>query len=172
MAEESAVRGRTEGERRRSAGMKGLRIILDSHEALLAVIIIASVIVLALVSPNFATWPNISGMLLGLSVHALGYYPLVAWLVGGKSPRRYLGQGADAIITGLSCNSSLATVPITLRCLDRMGVSRRSARMAACGLREEDIHAVFTEKEAASKEAGKVMDAYRAYQAKIGGGRR
>jgi len=40
------------------------------------------------------------------------------------------------------------------------------------GLREEDIHAVFTEKEAASKEAGKVMDAYRAYQAKIGGGRR
>ena len=40
------------------------------------------------------------------------------------------------------------------------------------GLREEDIHAVFTEKPEASKEAGKVLDAYRTYQAKIGGGRR
>lgn len=77
-------------------------------------------------------WVFLATMLFGLSVHSLGYYPLVAWLIGGKSPRRYLGQGADAIITGLSCNSSLATVPITLRCLDRMGVSRRSARMAAC----------------------------------------
>ena len=36
------------------------------------------------------------------------------------------------------------------------------------GLREEDIHAVFTDKPEAAKEAGKVLDAYRAYQAKIG----
>lgn len=77
-------------------------------------------------------WVFLGTMLLGLAVHSLGYYPLVAWLVGGKSPRRYLGQGADAIITGLSCNSSLATVPITLSCLERMGVSKPSARMAAC----------------------------------------
>ena len=40
------------------------------------------------------------------------------------------------------------------------------------GLREEEIHAVFTEKPEASKEAGKILDAYRAYQAKIGGGAR
>jgi Na+/H+-dicarboxylate symporter len=77
-------------------------------------------------------WVFLATMLLGLTVHALGYYPLVAWIVGKRSPRRYLGQGADAIITGLSCNSSLATVPITLSCLDRMSVSKRSARMAAC----------------------------------------
>jgi Na+/H+-dicarboxylate symporter len=77
-------------------------------------------------------WIFLATILLGMIIHALGYYPLVAWLVGGKSPRRYLGIGADAIVTGLSCNSSLATVPITLKCLDRMGVSPQSARLSAC----------------------------------------
>ena len=71
-------------------------------------------------------------ILLGLFLHGLVYYPLVAWFVGRKSPRVYLGDGADAILTGLSCNSSLATVPVTLRCLEKMGVSDASARLAAC----------------------------------------
>jgi Na+/H+-dicarboxylate symporter len=71
-------------------------------------------------------------ILLGLLVHALVYYPLAAWAVGGKSPREYLGKGADAIVTGLSMNSSLATVPLTLACLKRMGVSEKSARLSAC----------------------------------------
>jgi Na+/H+-dicarboxylate symporter len=70
--------------------------------------------------------------LLGLAIHSLIYYPLVAWFWGGKSPRVYLGMGADAIVTGLSVNSSLATVPITLRCLEKMKVSTASARLAAC----------------------------------------
>ncbi|MBL8035968.1 MAG: dicarboxylate/amino acid:cation symporter [Nitrospira sp.] len=81
----------------------------------------------------FATlWIFLAAMLLGLAVHALLYYPCVAWLVGKKSPSVYIGQGADAIMTALSCNSSLATVPITLRCLERMQVSSQSARLAAC----------------------------------------
>jgi DAACS family dicarboxylate/amino acid:cation (Na+ or H+) symporter len=71
-------------------------------------------------------------VLLGLGIHALVYYPLSAWLVGGKSPGLYLGRGADAIGTGFSVNSSLATVPVTLRCLERMGVSPASARLSAC----------------------------------------
>ena len=77
-------------------------------------------------------WIFLVAMLLGLAVHALIYYPLVAWLVGRKSPKVFLGQGADAIITAVSCNSSLATVPVTLRCLERMQVSIQSARLAAC----------------------------------------
>ncbi len=81
----------------------------------------------------FATlWIFLVAMLLGLTIHALLYYPLVAWIVGKKSPKVYIGHGADAIMTGLSCNSSLATVPITLRCLERMQVSAQSARLAAC----------------------------------------
>lgn len=70
--------------------------------------------------------------LVGLLIHSLIYYPLVAWLWGRKSPREYIGKGADAILTGLSTNSSLATVPVTLRCLDRMGISPASSRLAAC----------------------------------------
>jgi DAACS family dicarboxylate/amino acid:cation (Na+ or H+) symporter len=71
-------------------------------------------------------------ILLGLAIHSLLYYPLAAWLVGRKSPREYLGKGADAILTGLSTNSSLATVPVTLKSLERMRVSPQSARLAAC----------------------------------------
>jgi Na+/H+-dicarboxylate symporter len=77
-------------------------------------------------------WIFLAAMLLGLAVHSLVYYPLVAWLVGKKSPKVYLGQGADAIMTAISCNSSLATVPVTLRCLERMNVSPQSSRLAAC----------------------------------------
>ena len=68
----------------------------------------------------------------GLCLHGLIYYPVAAWVAGGKSPHIYLGRGADAVLTGLSTNSSLATVPITLQCLQRMGVKDGSARLAAC----------------------------------------
>lgn len=72
-------------------------------------------------------------ILSGLLLHAFVYYPLVAWLVGRKPPRVYVGGGADAILMALSTNSSLATVPVTLRCLTKkMGVSEESARLAAC----------------------------------------
>ncbi|NOS77785.1 MAG: dicarboxylate/amino acid:cation symporter [Nitrospira sp.] len=77
-------------------------------------------------------WIFLVAMLAGLAIHSLIYYPLVAWLVGKKSPRIYIGQGADAIMTAISCNSSLATVPVTLRCLERMNVSPQSSRLAAC----------------------------------------
>ena len=77
-------------------------------------------------------WIFLVAMLAGLAIHSLIYYPLVAWLLGKKSPKIYIGQGADAIMTAISCNSSLATVPITLRCLERMNVSPQSSRLAAC----------------------------------------
>jgi len=79
-----------------------------------------------------ALWGFVLTILLGFTLHAGGYYVLMAWLVGRKSPRVYLGKGANAILTGLSTNSSLATVPVTLACLDNMGVSKESARMSAC----------------------------------------
>jgi DAACS family dicarboxylate/amino acid:cation (Na+ or H+) symporter len=67
-----------------------------------------------------------------LGIHALLYYPLSAWLVGGVRPRTYYGEGAGAILTGFSINSSLATAPVTLRALARIGVSDSSARLSAC----------------------------------------
>lgn len=77
-------------------------------------------------------WIYLITVLLAMAIHSLVYYPLAAWFVGKKPPRVYLGYGADAILTGLSTNSSLATVPITLKALDRMKVSPESSRLAAC----------------------------------------
>ncbi|MGZ8975685.1 dicarboxylate/amino acid:cation symporter, partial [Methylomagnum sp.] len=69
---------------------------------------------------------------LGLCLHGLVYYPLMAWLVGGKPPKVYLKHGADAALTGFSANSSLAAIPITLRCLKKMDVPDGPARLAVC----------------------------------------
>ena len=74
----------------------------------------------------------LTAIMVGLMLHAFVYYPLVAWFIGKKPPKTYFGLGADAIVTAVSCNSSLATVPVTLRCLERMHVSPESARLAAC----------------------------------------
>ncbi len=71
-------------------------------------------------------------VLSGLLLHCLVYYPCMARWVGRVPISRYLGDGADAILTGFSTNSSLATVPVTLKCLtEKMGISARSARLAA-----------------------------------------
>lgn len=78
-------------------------------------------------------WVFLAVIALGFALHGLVYYPLLAWARGGRSPRVYLGGARDALITGLATNSSLATVPVTLRCLtERMAVSPASARLAAC----------------------------------------
>ncbi|CAG7857267.1 hypothetical protein MCAMS1_02034 [biofilm metagenome] len=71
-------------------------------------------------------------MLGGLLLHCFVYYPFMARWVGRVPVSRYVGQGADAILTGFSTNSSLATVPVTLKCLtEKIGISERSARLAA-----------------------------------------
>lgn len=75
----------------------------------------------------------LAAMLVGLALHAFGYYVLVCWLYGKKTPRRFLGAGMEPFLTGLSTNSSLVTIPVTLRALtERLGVSEQSARLAAC----------------------------------------
>ncbi len=82
----------------------------------------------------FATLaPFLGVVLLGMGLHAFVYYPAVAWLIGRRTPREYIGKGADAVLTGLSTNSSLASVPVTLKCLtEKLGVTHESARLAAC----------------------------------------
>jgi Na+/H+-dicarboxylate symporter len=79
-----------------------------------------------------ALWGFLGVILLGMGIHAFVYYPLMAWGIGRVSPRVYLGKGATAIVTGVSTNSSLATMPVTLRTLESMGVSTESARLSAC----------------------------------------
>jgi Na+/H+-dicarboxylate symporter len=71
-------------------------------------------------------------MVAGLLLHAVGYYTIAAWAVGRRPPSVYLGEGATAIFSGMSMNSSLATVPLTLQSLKRMNISDASARLSAC----------------------------------------
>src|SRR5206468_6850650 len=57
-----------------------------------------------------------------------------AWIVlVARTPLRRFWAGArDAVVYALGSSSSLATLPVTLRCLDRMKVSPQAARLAAC----------------------------------------
>lgn len=72
-------------------------------------------------------------VIFGLFLHAVVYYALLLRVVGRMSPRRFYAGALDAIVTALSCGSSLATLPVTLRCLDvNLHVSPDSARLAAC----------------------------------------
>lgn len=70
-------------------------------------------------------------ILSGLLLHALVYYPLLAALAG-LSPLRFLRGAVDPVVTAVSCNSSLATMPVTLRALELLGVRERAARLSAC----------------------------------------
>lgn len=71
--------------------------------------------------------------LAGLSIQIGIIYQAWLLVIGGVPEIRRFWSGArDAVIYALGASSSLATLPVTLRCLDRMGVSMRSARLAAC----------------------------------------
>jgi Na+/H+-dicarboxylate symporter len=71
-------------------------------------------------------------ILAGLLIHSFVYYPFMASQVGKIPVKHYFGHGADAILTAFSTNSSLAAVPVTLRCLtEKMHISERSARLSA-----------------------------------------
>jgi DAACS family dicarboxylate/amino acid:cation (Na+ or H+) symporter len=77
--------------------------------------------------------PFLLTIVLGLAIHVLVYYSILLRTLGARSPLRFFRDGADAIVTALSCGSSLATLPVTLRVLrDRHRVSDDSARLAAC----------------------------------------
>ncbi len=95
-------------------------------------LIIADVVGKAGITVFASLWVFLVAILVGLGAHALVYYPLSAWLVGRITPRRYLTGAVDAVVTAVSCNSSLATMPVTLRCLRALGVSEEAARLSAC----------------------------------------
>ena len=70
-------------------------------------------------------------MILGLLLHAIVYYGLVLRFVVGRSPQKVLKGLLDALLTALSCGSSAVTLPVTLGCLNHLGIRRSSAQLAA-----------------------------------------
>ncbi|MBI3735449.1 dicarboxylate/amino acid:cation symporter, partial [Candidatus Sumerlaeota bacterium] len=71
-------------------------------------------------------------VLLGLALHVGIVYQGWIILAGPRRLADFWRGGRDAIVYALGASSSLATLPVTLKCLDKMGVSPHSARMAAC----------------------------------------
>lgn len=70
--------------------------------------------------------------LLGLALQVLLVYQSWIMLVL-KRPLLWFWRGArEAVIYAMGTGSSLATLPVTLRSLDRMGVSPQAARLATC----------------------------------------
>ncbi|MEI6233575.1 MAG: dicarboxylate/amino acid:cation symporter [Planctomycetota bacterium] len=72
-------------------------------------------------------------VMLGLFLHAFVYYSFLLAVIGRRSPLEFYRGASEAIVTSLSCGSSLATLPVTLRCLkDKLKISDGNARLAAC----------------------------------------
>lgn len=86
---------------------------------------------------GFAVFKNLGSLVLvvslGLAIHVFVYYTLVAWLVARRSPRVFLSAAREAQVVALGTGSSMASLPVTLRVLEeKLGVSKASARLAAC----------------------------------------
>ncbi len=69
---------------------------------------------------------------LGLGLQVAIVYQAWVLLIARRSLRWFWGGAKEAVFYALGASSSLATLPVTLRCLERMGVSKASARLAAC----------------------------------------
>ena len=73
-----------------------------------------------------------------IAVVALGLALQVTWylvqmlVLAGMSPLRFLGGALDVMANTFSTASTAATIPITLRSLARLGISRRSSQLTAC----------------------------------------
>jgi Na+/H+-dicarboxylate symporter len=68
---------------------------------------------------------------LGLATQ-VSWYLLQMWLLAGMSPVRFLRGALDVMANTISTASTAATIPITLRALERLGISRRSSQLTAC----------------------------------------
>jgi len=76
--------------------------------------------------------PFLGFVLLGLSLQTFVVYPLWLMVVRRVSFRDFWREAATPVFNAFGINSSLATLPLTLKALDKLGISKESSRMAAC----------------------------------------
>ena len=66
-------------------------------------------------------------VVVALLMHALVVMPLLLWLIGRVNPLEQFKAMSTALLTAFSTASSLATLPVTLRCVkDNSGVSTKT----------------------------------------------
>ena len=69
---------------------------------------------------------------LGLVLHVGLVYQFWIVVIARDSLTRFWRGASDAVVYALGASSSLATLPVTLKAIDRLGISPASGRMAAC----------------------------------------
>ena len=70
-------------------------------------------------------------VVLGLSIQVVWYLAQMS-SVARMSPWRFLRGSLNVMASTFSTSSTAATIPITLRSLERLGISRRSSQLTAC----------------------------------------
>ena len=70
-------------------------------------------------------------VILGLAMQVV-WYLIQMWLMARMSPIRFLRGSLNVMASTVSTASTAATIPITLRALERLGISRRSSQLTAC----------------------------------------
>lgn len=70
--------------------------------------------------------------LLGMTLHCLITYQLWLKLYAGLPLRRFWAEAKEPMAYSIGANSSLATLPMTLRALSNLGVSKASSTLGAC----------------------------------------
>lgn len=70
--------------------------------------------------------------LLGMALHILITYQANIRLVARMSLKKFWKEAREPVIYAAGANSSLATLPITLKSLKRLGVSKSSSTLGAC----------------------------------------
>jgi Na+/H+-dicarboxylate symporter len=70
--------------------------------------------------------------LAGMALQIVVVYQLLLVVVGRVRLRRFWAAAREPVVYAAGANSSLATLPLTLNALDRLGVSRSSSALGAC----------------------------------------
>ena len=70
--------------------------------------------------------------LLGLTLQILIVYQFWIKVICKRSLREYWAAASEPLLFSFGINSSLATLPLTLKALDKLGVSKESSRLSAC----------------------------------------
>ena len=65
-------------------------------------------------------------VLVGLGFHAFVTLSLIYWVFTKKNPYTYMKQMSEALLTAFSTASSSATLPLTMECANKAGVSKKS----------------------------------------------
>ena len=65
-------------------------------------------------------------VLVGLGFHAFVTLSAIYWFFTKKNPYAYMKQMSEALLTAFSTASSSATLPLTMKCANEAGISKRS----------------------------------------------